>query len=70
MSQLAEVTDAYVLCQDCGHAEAYSAAKHQGQGRCPKCEGEFCGCNACSGIARLSIQFEVQAEAERREAKQ
>ncbi|WP_220813122.1 hypothetical protein [Pseudomonas paralcaligenes] len=69
MSQLAEVTDAYVLCQDCGHAEAYSDAKHQGQERCPKCEGEFCGCNACSGIARLSIQFEVQAEAERREAK-
>lgn len=64
MSYLAEITDAYVLCQECGHAEPYSDAKHQGQERCSICEGEFCGCKACSGIARLSIQFEAQSRAE------
>ncbi|MDC7826254.1 MULTISPECIES: hypothetical protein [Pseudomonadaceae] len=64
MSQSPELHDAYVLCQDCGHAEPYDDAKHQGHERCPKCDGDFCGCNACSGIARLSIQFQTQSAAD------
>ncbi|MDH2198747.1 hypothetical protein [Ectopseudomonas oleovorans] len=54
MNQSPELTDAYVLCQDCGHAEPYSDAKHLGSETCPKCGGDFCGCNDCSGIAGLS----------------
>ena len=62
MIQSPELTDAYVLCQDCGHAEAYSDAKHFGDESCPKCGGDYCGCNACSGIARLNVQFQAQAK--------
>lgn len=62
MIQSPELTDAYVLCQDCGHAEPYSDAKHFGDESCHKCGGDYCGCNACSGIARLSVQFQAQAK--------
>lgn len=54
MKHSIQLTDAYVLCQDCGHAEPYSDAKHLGSETCPKCGGDFCGCNDCSGIAGLS----------------
>ncbi|WP_447592640.1 hypothetical protein [Aquipseudomonas campi] len=64
MANAPEPTDAYVLCQDCGHAEPFTDARHQGDEHCPNCGGDFCGCNACSGIAKLSIQFQVLADAE------
>jgi Zn finger protein HypA/HybF involved in hydrogenase expression len=57
-----EQTDGYVLCQDCGHLEPFTIDRHQGRESCPKCSGDFCGCTACSELARLAIQFQQPIE--------
>jgi hypothetical protein len=58
MSAAPLLTDGYVLCQDCGHVEPYTADRHQNRENCSACGGDFCGCNACSELARLALQFQ------------
>lgn len=60
---MADIDQDYVLCQDCGHVEFFSVERHRGVIRCG-CGGEFCGCDLCSGIARLTRQFSELSEAE------
>lgn len=54
----------FVLCQDCGHVAEYSEARHRGLELCLECGGEYCGCRMCSGVARLSLQFQVRTKEE------
>lgn len=61
--QRVELTDGYVLCQDCGHVEPYTADRHQGREACSQCGGDFCGCTACSELARMALQFQDPGEA-------
>lgn len=58
-----DIDQDYVLCQDCGHVEFFSMERHRGVIRCD-CGGDFCGCDLCSGIARLTRQFSELSEAE------
>ncbi|MBB2494482.1 hypothetical protein [Aquipseudomonas ullengensis] len=62
MSASPEQTDGYVLCQDCSHVEPYTSERHHGRENCPKCGGSFCGCNACSELARLALQFQEPSD--------
>lgn len=55
----------FALCQDCGHVAEYSEAKHLNSELCSKCGGHYCGCTMCSGVARLSLQFQALAEVEK-----
>jgi len=55
-----ELTDGYVVCQDCGHVDTYTLARHQGQERCTQCGGEYCGCNCCSETGRITIQLQLK----------
>ena len=50
MIQSPELTDAYVLCQDCGHAEPYSDAKH---GSSPLARGTHRPRRACAQGGRF-----------------
>ncbi len=56
------LADGYVLCQDCGHVEPYTADRHQEREACSKCGGQFCGCHACNELARLAVQFQTPNE--------
>ena len=51
-----------VLCQDCGHVAEYSDARHLNTEVCSQCGGHYCGCTMCSGVARLSLQFQAHAK--------
>ncbi|PTU72802.1 hypothetical protein DBO85_18810 [Pseudomonas mangrovi] len=57
-----EAADGYVLCQDCGHVEPWTADRHQEREACSRCGGQFCGCDACNELARLAVQFQTPDE--------
>lgn len=59
-----ELTDGYVLCQDCGHVEPYTADRHENRASCSKCNGDFCGCNYCSELARLALVLGTTKESD------
>lgn len=54
-----QLTDGYVLCQDCGHVEEYTQARHHGLEDCSRCGGDFCGCDCCNGLARLNLELKI-----------
>lgn len=56
-----ERADGYVLCQDCGHVEPWTADRHQEREACRVCSGQFCGCDTCNELARLAVQFQTPA---------
>lgn len=50
--------DGFVLCQDCGHVEPFTAERHRNVEACQVCSGDFCGCDSCNELARLAVQFQ------------
>lgn len=38
---------ALVICQDCGDAQPFSVARHDGDELCD-CGGDYCGCLCCN----------------------
>lgn len=54
-----QLTDGYVLCQECGHVEEYTQARAEGHEACLRCGAKFCGCACCDGLARLNLQLKI-----------
>ena len=61
-NQTHKLTDSYVLCQDCGHVEEYTDARHMEKEKCSKCGGAFCGCDCCAGVARMNLQLRIHEQ--------
>ncbi|KKN00150.1 hypothetical protein LCGC14_1140670 [marine sediment metagenome] len=54
-----ELTDGYVLCQECGHVEEYTKPRAEGHEACVRCGAKFCGCECCNGLARVNLQLKI-----------
>jgi len=54
-----ELTDGYVLCQECGHVEEYTKLRAEGHEACIRCGAKFCGCECCNGLARVNLQLKI-----------
>lgn len=54
-----DLTDGYVLCQECGHVEEYTKPRAEGHEVCVRCGAKFCGCECCNGLARLNLLLKI-----------